>query len=63
MKNNYESELRKISDKLESLKGELDDLEGDIEQCCLNAYDQGSEDGYKEGYEAGCEDTEKKLAE
>ena len=46
-------------DKLNSLRGELDDLGGDIEQCCLNAYDRGIE----EGYEARSKETEKKLAE
>jgi hypothetical protein len=51
--------LNKLLNKVEYLKGELDDIITEIEQTVLDAYDDGNEFGYKEG----CEETEKKLAE
>uniref|UniRef100_A0A6M3JL00 Uncharacterized protein n=1 Tax=viral metagenome TaxID=1070528 RepID=A0A6M3JL00_9ZZZZ len=59
MDKKVELRLNKLLDKVEMLKGELDDIVQEIEQTVLDAFDDGNDSGYKEG----CEETEKKLAE
>jgi len=59
MDKKVELRFNKLLDKVEMLKGELDDIAQEIEQTVLDAYDDGNDSGYKEG----CEETEKRLAE
>lgn len=48
MSKKTDQKLQKILVKIEDLSGQIKDLETEVEQIVLGAYDDGCEDGYKE---------------
>ncbi len=52
MNEKTDKKLQRLLDKIECIKGELDDVMGEVEETVLEAFDDGNEVGYTEGTES-----------